>query len=152
MAWAFMAASKQPSLSARAMRFLARREHSRDELRRKLERIASESDDVESVIETLAQKGWLSDSRYAELAVRAKARRFGPLKVAYALRAKGVAEETIAAAFHAAGRDGAADMERVWNSRFSQQPENDRERARQVRFLQGRGFPLDDVLKFLRTK
>ena len=134
------------------MRLLARREHSRDELRRKLERIASESDDVEGVIETLAQKGWLSDARYAEQAVRAKARRFGPLKVAYALRAKGVAEETIAAAFQAAGADGAADMERVWKSRFSQQPQNDRERARQVRFLQGRGFALDDVLKFLRTK
>ena len=152
MAWAFMATKTEPSLSARAMRLLARREHSRDELRRKLERIATESDDVEGVIETLARKGWLSDARYAEQAVRAKARRFGPLKVAYALRAKGVADETIAAAFHAAGADGAADMERVWRSRFSQQPQNDRERARQVRFLQGRGFPLDDVLKFLRTR
>jgi regulatory protein len=152
MAWAFMATKTEPSLSARAMRLLARREHSRDELRRKLERIATESDDVEGVIETLARKGWLSDARYAEQAVRAKARRFGPLKVAYALRAKGVADETIAAAFHAAGADGAADMERVWKSRFSQQPQNDRERARQVRFLQGRGFPLDDVLKFLRTR
>ena len=152
MAWAFMATKTEPSLSARAMRLLARREHSRDELRRKLSRIATESDDVEGVIETLAQKGWLSDARYAEQAVRAKARRFGPLKVAYALRAKGVADETIAAAFQAAGADGAADMERVWKSRFSQQPQNDRERARQVRFLQGRGFPLDDILKFLRTR
>jgi regulatory protein len=145
-------APKGPSLSARAMRLLARREHSREELRRKLELFASEGDDVEGVIETLARKGWLSDSRYAELAVRSKARRFGPLKVAYALRAKGVADETIAAAFQAAGADGAGDLERVWKSRFSQQPQNDRERARQVRFLQGRGFPLDDVLKFLRTK
>ena len=107
---------------------------------------------MEGVIETLAQKGWLSDARYAEQAVRAKARRFGPLKVAHELRAKGVADETIAAAFQAAGADGAADIERVWKTRFSQQPQNDRERARQVRFLQGRGFPLDDVLKFLRTK
>ena len=142
----------EPSLGARAMRLLARREHSRDELRRKLSRIASEGDDVEAVIDSLAAKGWLSDARYAEQAVRAKARRFGPLKVAHALRVKGVADETIAAAFQAAGADGAADMERVWKSRFSQQPQNDRERARQVRFLQGRGFPLDDVLKFLRTK
>lgn len=152
MAWAFMAAKTEPSLGARAMRLLARREHSRDELRRKLLKIASEADDVDGVIESLAAKGWLSDSRYAEQAVRAKARRFGPLKVAFALRAKGVADETIAAAFQAAGVDGAADIERVWKSRFSQQPQNDRERARQVRFLQGRGFPLDDVLKFLRTK
>jgi regulatory protein len=152
MAWAFMAAKTEPSLGARAMRLLARREHSRDELRRKLLKVASETDDVDGVIEALAAKGWLSDARYAEQSVRAKARRFGPLKVAYALRAKGVGEETIAAAFQAAGVDGAADIARVWKSRFSQQPQNDRERARQVRFLQGRGFPLDDVLKFLRTK
>ena len=152
MAWAFMATKTEPSLSARAMRLLARREHSRDELRRKLSRIATESDDVEGVIETLAQKGWLSDARYAEQAVRAKARRFGPLKVAHALRAKGVADETIAAAFTAAGADGAADIERVWKSRFRALPNNDRERAHQARFLQGRGFALDDILKFLRTK
>ena len=142
----------EPSLNARAMRLLARREHSRDELRRKLARIASESDDVDGVVETLAQKGWLSDARYAEQAVRTKARRFGPLKVAHELRAKGVADETIAAAFHAAGVDGAADIQRVWKSRFSVLPENNRERARQVRFLQGRGFGLDDILKFLRTR
>jgi len=151
MAWAFMAKT-EPSLGARAMRLLARREHSRDELRRKLARIAAETDDVDGVIETLAQKGWLSDARYAEQAVRAKSRRFGPLKVAHELRVKGVADETIAAAFQAAGVDGSADIQRVWTSHFSTLPENNRERARQVRFLLGRGFGLDDILKFLRTK
>jgi regulatory protein len=63
-----------------------------------------------------------------------------------------VTDETIAAAFHTAGQDGTADIQRVWKSRFSALPENNRERARQVRFLQGRGFPLVDILKFLRTK
>ena len=152
MAWAFLTVKTQPSLHARAMRFLARREHSRDELQRKLSRVATESDDVEAVVEELAQKGWLSDARYAELAVRAKARRFGPLKVANDLRSKGVADEAIAAAFVAAGADGAADIQRVWRSRFSAAPNNDRERGRQVRFLQGRGFRLDDILRFLRTR
>ena len=63
----------QPSLKARALRFLARREHSRLELARKLTRIAEEGDDIEVVLEELAQKGWLSDARYAEQSVRAKA-------------------------------------------------------------------------------
>jgi regulatory protein len=152
MAWAFLTVKSQPSLHARAMRFLARREHSREELQRKLARIAVESDNVEAVVEELAQKGWLSDARYAEQAVRAKARRFGPLKVANDLRSKGVADEAIAAAFVTAGVDGTADIQRVWRSRFSSIPNNDRERGRQVRFLQGRGFRLDDILKFLRTR
>ena len=142
----------EPSLHTRAMRFLARREHSRDELRRKLMRIASELDDVEAVLEALAAKGWLSDARYAEQSIRAKSRRFGPLKLAHELRAKGVADETIAAAFSAAAAEGASDIERVWRSRFHALPDNDRERGRQVRFLQGRGFPLDEILKFLKSR
>jgi regulatory protein len=152
MAWAFITVKTQPSLHARAMRLLARREHSRVELRRKLANLALEGDDVDGVIEQLAQRGWLSDARYAEQAVRAKARRFGPVRVAHDLRSKGVDDEAIAAAFRAAGEDGEADIERVWKTRFSDAPINDRERARQVRFLQGRGFRLDDILKFLRTK
>src|SRR6476661_10983825 len=133
MAWAFITVSSQPSLRARAMRLLARREHSRIELGRKLSNVAAEGDDVEVLLDELAQKGWLSDARYAEQTVRAKARRFGPLKVAHDLRAKGVADEAIAAAFRVAGDDGAADIERVWRTRFSATPNNDRERARQVR-------------------
>jgi regulatory protein len=152
MAWAFMTVKTQPSLHARAMRLLARREHSRVELRRKLANIATEADNVDVVLDDLAQRGWLSDARYAEQAVRAKARRFGPVKVEHDLRSKGVNDEAIAAAFRAAGEEGEADIQRVWRTRFSATPNNDRERARQVRFLQGRGFRLDDILRFLRTK
>jgi regulatory protein len=150
--WRFAAtvAKTEPSLRARAMRFLARREHSREELQRKLRPLAAEGDDIETVLNELAQKGWLSDARYAEHTVRSKARRFGPLKVAHELRAKGVEDETIDAAFRAAGADGAANLEAVWRSRFGAAPAGERERARQVRFLQGRGFPLDQILRFLR--
>ena len=132
------------------MRFLARREHSRAELQRKLSAVAEKSDDVEALLDELASKGWLSDARFAELAVRSKARRFGPLKVAHQLRAKGVGEETIALAFQGAGAEGAADLEQVWRSRFSNAPADLRERGRQVRFLQGRGFALDDILRFMK--
>lgn len=160
MAWAFMA-TRHPragggpstpggSLKARAMRFLARREHSRDELRRKLVPKLVEGDDLEGVLDELAARGWLSDARYAEQAIRAKARRFGPARLEQDLRAKGVDEEAIAAAFRAAGEEGAPNLEAVWRSRFKAPPANERERARQVRFLQGRGFPLDDALRFVR--
>jgi regulatory protein len=132
------------------MRFLSRREHSRAELKRKLAAIANEGDDVEALLDDLSSKGWLSDARFAELAVRVKARRFGPLKVAYQLRAKGVEDETIASAFRNAGAEGTANIETVWHSRFCAAPADDRERGRQVRFLQGRGFALDDILRFMK--
>jgi regulatory protein len=133
------------------MRYLARREHSRAELARKLASHAVEGEDVDALLDDLANRGWLSDARYAEQSIRSKARRYGPVKLAHALRAKGLDDEAIAAGFRAAGHEGEANLEAVWKSRFRAAPADDRERARQVRFLQGRGFPLDDILRYLKT-
>jgi regulatory protein len=140
-----------PSLKSRALRMLVRREHSREELRRKLERIAVEGDNVEALLEDLTARGWLSDARFTELAIRVRSRRFGPLKVAQQLRNCGVTDETINAGFRAAGEEGAADIATVWGSRFHAPPADDRERGRQVRFLQGRGFPFEEVMRFLKS-
>lgn len=162
MAWAFMSATSKPaevvasregpSLKARAMRLLARREHSRLELHRKLAPKVMEGEDLEAVLDDLAARGWLSDARFAEQSIRAKSRRYGPLKLAHVLRAKGIEEEAIARAFRAAGEEGASNLESIWKTRFTELPKDDRERARQVRFLQGRGFALEAVLRFLKEK
>lgn len=144
--------ASEPSLRARALRLLARREHSREELRRKLVPHVVEGDDVESLLDDLTQRGWLSDARFAEQSIRAKARRFGPLKLAQQLRERGLDEEAIAAGFHAAGEEGVSSIGSVWRSRFHAPPGDDRERARQIRFLQGRGFALEHILRFLRQE
>jgi regulatory protein len=151
MAWAFLAAKSEPSLRSRALRMLARREHSREELRRKLQAKAGEGDDVEALLDELARNGWLSDARFAEQAIRARAGRFGPLKLAQHLRNRGVDDDTISAGFRAAGEDGASDIGKVWGSRFRAPPADDREFGRQVRFLQGRGFALEEVFRFLKS-
>ena len=131
------------------MRFLARREHSRAELARKLRAHAQDGEDIEAILDELGAKGWLSDTRFAEQTIRSKARRFGPLKLAWHLRSKGVDDETIAAGLRAAGIEGVSSIESVWKSRFRAPPGNDREKARQVRFLQGRGFASEEVFRFL---
>lgn len=143
---------EEPSLKARALRLLARREHSRDELARKLAAHAAEGDDIEALLDELTRRGWLSDARFAEQSIRAKARRFGPLKLAQHLRSRGVDEEAIAAGFRAAAAEGASNLEAVWRSRFRAPPADERELARQARFLQGRGFPLDEILRFLKSR
>ena len=144
-------ARSEPSLRARALRLLARREHSREELRRKLAAHVVD-ENLESILDDLTQRGWLSDARYAEHAIRAKARRFGPLKLAQHLRERGLDEEAIAAGFHAAGEEGVASIETVWKSRFDARPQDDRELGRQVRFLQGRGFAIPAILRFLKDE
>ena len=149
MAWAFVAKT-EPSLRARAMRFLARREHSRSELQRKLAFLAAECEDVEALLDDLERRGCLSDARFAEQTIRSKARRFGPLKLTHELRSKGVEEETVSAAFRTAGVEGVSDIAAVWRRRFRAAPAGDKERARQVRFLQGRGFASIDIFRFLR--
>jgi regulatory protein len=108
-----------------------------------------EGDDLDAVLEEMALRGWLSDLRFAEHTIRTGARRFGPIRLARQLRERGVDEEAIAAAFHAAGEEGVASIEGVWRSRYHTPAANERERVRQIRFLQGRGFALEDVLRFL---
>jgi regulatory protein len=152
MAWAFMAGTTEPSLRARAMRLLARREHSREELRRKLAPKAVEGEDLDALLDDLALRGWLCDARYAEHSIRASARRFGPLKLAQRLRSQGIDDETIAAGFRAAGIDGLSSIERVWGTRFPALPRDEREKGRQVRFLQGRGFALQEIFRFLKSR
>jgi len=150
MAWAFMPTKHEPSLRARALRLLARREHTREELRRKLSEHAREGEDVTVLLDDFTARGWLSDARYAELAARAKARRYGPLKLAHYLRGRGLADEIIAAGIKAAGVDGVSSLEAIWRRRFRELPRDEQEKAKQVRFLQGRGFPLDEIFRFLK--
>jgi len=150
MAWAVLVSRHEPTLRSRALRLLARREHSREELRRKLAVHAAEGDDVNRVLDDLSQCGWLSDARFAEQAARAKARRFGPLRVAQFLKARGLADDIIQAGILAAGAEGHASIEAIWRSRFHEAPVDEREKGRQVRFLQGRGFPLDEIFRFFR--
>jgi regulatory protein len=137
-------------LTARALRLLARREHTRLELRRKLAAYAADPAIVEAVLDDLARRGWLSDERFVEQFVHARSRRFGPARIRHALLERGVAEDVIA---HALARlqDGALDAARaIWVRRFKAAPVTAAERARQVRFLQSRGFSVDIAMRVLR--
>ena len=146
-----MATPSEPSLKARAMRFLARREHTRAELKRKLAARAQEGEDVDALLDDLTRAGWLSDARFAEQAARAKVRRFGPMRLAYYLKGHGVDPQAIAEGMRAAGADGVSSIEAIWRSRFRAAPGDERAKLRQVRFLQGRGFATDDIFRFLKS-
>jgi regulatory protein len=137
-------------LRARGLRLLARREHSRAELRRKLAPHVEEGADLEALLDDFTKRGWLSEERFVEQTVRAKARKFGPLKIAHHLRGKGIDEPGIAHGLAQAKASEDEALESAWRSRFGRLPTDDTEKARQVRFLQGRGFALDSVLRLLR--
>lgn len=136
------------SLTAHAIGLLARREYARAELRDKLVAMGAAADEVDPVLDDLAGQGYLSDERYAHALVRQKQGTHAKRSIAHALTAKGVAGDVITEAL--ADADDAATMVALWRRRFGRAPTDDRERARQVRFLQSRGFGLSAILKLLR--
>lgn len=128
----------------RAVGLLARREHSRLELARKLADRGFSADEVEPVLERLADEGWQSDRRYAESLIRARsARRYGPDRVANELSQHGVDEAVASAAFAAEPQDWAALAREQLLARFREPPADFPERARRHRHLVRRGFPPD---------
>jgi hypothetical protein len=82
------------SLHDRALRCLAQREHSRAELARKLGSLG-EADEVKAELDRLTELGLLSDARFADAYVRAKAARFGASRLRLELSRRGVNAEQI---------------------------------------------------------
>ena len=146
------------SLRARALQQLARREYSRAELRGKLlPHVQADADfeqaspvDVDALLDDLAARGWLSDERAAIQLVHAKRSRFGTQRITYELRQKGIAEELISAALPELKDSELATAREVWRKKFGTAPQDEKEKAKQVRFLQSRGFSMDVIFKVLR--
>jgi regulatory protein len=145
-------AAPAPSPKAVAVRYLARRDYSRAELAQRLAQRGIAADAIEIVLDQLTAAGYLSDERYAASVVAQRAGRYGKRAIAYALKERGVAADAAAAALAPlAAADELADAMALWRTRFGTPPATDRDKARQVRFLQARGYPLSVVLKVLRA-
>ncbi|GAB2179998.1 hypothetical protein DLREEDagrD3_02210 [Denitratisoma sp. agr-D3] len=148
------AKTKEPlsvgELKAKAVRLLARREHSRAELLRKLSPHGN-PEDIETVLADLQRHNLQSDARFAESYVRSLGERFGVAKLRHTLRGKGIATEVVEAELGKA--DLADDSERaraVWAKKFAAAPTDAKEWARQARFLQSRGFATDVIRRVLK--
>lgn len=136
---------------ARAIKLLARREHSARELKRKLEARGIEAEQAASVVAELAQEGWQSDGRYAELLVRSRVSQgYGPLRITAELKIAGVPTDQIHAALEEAGTDWRARAAEVRAKHFRQLPKTTAERARQYRYLLSRGFDTGHVQAVLK--
>jgi regulatory protein len=156
-----MKAARPPlSLKARAMQWLAQREHSRVELRRKLLRAARQRDDaqpeapdaaseIDALLDWLDANRHLSEARFVESRVHARAARFGQRRIAQELKQHGAALDA-----ESADRLRATEFERartVWSRKFGAAPAQDAaSRARQMRFLAGRGFAADVIRRVVQ--
>ncbi len=126
---------------------LARRDHSRAELARKLLPHARGADEVEALLDDLAARKLLSDERYAEARAGSLARKFGASRIAHELRRQGVSDETAARAVEVARATELERARQAWEKRFGAPAPDAAGRAKQMRFLQGRGFSFDVIRK-----
>ena len=135
------------SVEAAAVRLLARREHSRAELARKLDERGAPPDLVVAVLESLAARRLQSDARYAEALVSSRAGRGqGPVRIRRELAERGVAGPLIDAALEDAGQDWFALARETRRRRFrGEAPADWSERVRQSRFLEYRGFSSEQI-------
>jgi regulatory protein len=142
----------RPALTLRqkALRALARREYSRAELARKLGGGGGSTAEIEVLLDEFESSGWLSDERFAGGAARQREGRYSQRYIVEDLKARGVAGDTAREAVSALEQDDYATALALWRQRFGKAPANQKEKARQVRFLQSRGFALQIVFRVLR--
>jgi regulatory protein len=144
------------------LQYLARREYSRAELRGKLlPHVQIENDfeqafvssgpvDLDALLDDLTARGWLSDARAATQWVHAKRSRFGTQRITHELRQKGIDEDLISAALPALKESELDAAHNVWQRKFGTLPQEAKEKARQMRFMQSRGFSMEVIFKVLR--
>jgi regulatory protein len=130
-----------------ALALLAGRDFARKELARRLLRRGYPAAIVATVVDGLAAQRLLSETRFVEQFIRQHAGRgHGPVRIRVELRERGVADTDIEDGLEAAAEDWAGIARETRRKRFGLSPPGDyRERARQARFLQYRGFSAEQV-------
>ena len=130
-------------LKARALRYLVRREHSRDELARKLAPHAASKEILEGTLNWLESTSKLSNQRFAEIRAHVLARKYGAARIRQDLKSKGVSEEI--AERTVAELDDVAKAKEILARKYRVPAASREERAKRARFLQGRGFSYDTI-------
>ena len=131
----------------KAMDLLARREHAREELERKLAASGCDADVAADVVQRLADEGLQSDRRFVETFVQSRINQGkGPVRIRADLGQRGIAAGLIDDMLGEAGADWYALARETREKKFGRpQPAEFRDKARQMRFLQYRGFEPDQI-------
>ncbi len=142
----------QRSIRVVAMDLLSRREHSAYELMQKLKQRDFDIDAIEMALNRLQQDNLQSDSRFIESMVNYRVNAgFGPYKIRHELRQKGISAELVEDHLSALTVEWERLMEAQRSKKFGQQiPAEYKEKMKQARFLQNRGFSPESVMRLFR--
>ncbi len=136
-----------------AMDLLARREHGRAELSRKLRQRGASAELIDPALDRLAEEGLLDESRYLESFIASRARSgHGPLRIREELAQRGLPRADIERALGACEVDWSAQLREVWRRKFARLPQDAREKAQQGRFLAYRGYSMESISRLLNGR
>jgi regulatory protein len=144
------------SVKGRALRYLAQREHSRVELERKLGRVVDDTEtltaqaQIAAALDDLAAKDLQSEARAAASVLNGQGRRHGSRRLKQTLQIKGLAPELIASTLQQARLTELERAQEVWRRRFGETAVDAAGRAKQMRFLAGRGFDADVIRRVVQ--
>lgn len=143
--------SLRDEIRSRALKLLTTREHSRLELSRKLTQRGYPTAEVDAVVDALVSDDLLSEERLVSAYVRERLDKgFGPLRIRYELREKGVSADRIEPHLELGDEALSECLRQAYNKRFGDEGFSDRrEQARRSRFLEYRGFPHRLIARFL---
>ncbi|MDH5182063.1 MAG: recombination regulator RecX [Gammaproteobacteria bacterium] len=130
-----------------ALDLLARREHSSRELTDKLVAKGYDRSEIAPALQALSREGLLSDERFAEAFVSSRLQRgSGPQRINQELQQRGINTELIDACLDERDEVWFRSARQVREKKFGRQlPTDFQERARQMRFLQYRGFTMAQI-------
>lgn len=135
----------QPSLKGRALRLLSQREHSRQELERKLRPFEEVPGELSQALDFLQAKDFINEQRVLESVVNRRASKLGASRVKQELQAKGLDPQAVSDALQGLRETELDRAREVWRKKFGQPALDANERARQMRFLLTRGFAAEAV-------
>ncbi len=136
------------------LNMLARRDYSEKDITQKLLGKKYPAEDIQPVIEHLIKEGLIKDSRFAESYSHARYNKgYGPLHIKMELQTRGISAEIIAEVLEIADNKWLDLVRKVWQKRFKGiTPENYNELAKQMRFLQQRGFTQEQIESLLKNE
>lgn len=148
------------TLKGRALAYLARREYSRVELKRKLMAHAESEIQLEALLDELEAQSWLSAQRFTDSMLRRQAPRLGSARVLHELKKHQLDESLISEARTLLQENETERAYAVWKKKFGHKialaniepQQRAKERAKQIRFLLMRGFTAETATTIVDNK
>ena len=142
------------SITEVAVGLLARREHSVLEIKRKLQQRSFDEVEIDQVIEKLRSNNLLSNERFAETYINMRMQRgYGPLRITQELNQRGVDADLSAGYLVARADEWRGIMIQQYRKKYGNELIDEyKEKAKRMRFLQYRGYPLDMINQFINNQ